>query len=59
MVAGSASHTFPEPVTFKSLYKLKEVDEQIDLPPKNCVILMEEKIIIECALMKLNDAHNK
>ena len=30
---------------------------QIDLPPKNCVILMEEKIIIECALMKLNEAY--
>ena len=29
---------------------------QIDLRPKNCVILMEEKIIIECALMKLNEA---
>ena len=37
--------------------KARKEIPQIDLPPKNCVILMEEKIIIECALMKLNEAH--
>ena len=36
--------------------KARKEIPQIDLPPKNCVILMEEKII-ECALMKLNEAH--
>ena len=35
----------------------RKVIPQIDLPPKNCAILMEEKIIIECALMKLNETH--